>query len=270
MSFPATSIASLSAITPHTGVPFDVAANPLPTHQQSPGSLETSASVHAPPPWNQHDLEPQEQRAQELKTLGYNTMAERVRACGWTTGGFRTCKQRICPGCGARVARANTDRMILAVSAMTHPTEVLLAYRSKGLGAPTLRTAITAFRRGIRLLRERCVFRGVQAGVGAIETKVSNDNTVWLVHSHLALDIVGALDALKLKAAWSSVTGGRGTLDLGEKLNSIAAFSTYATKADTWCPPPGSVPLHLLEVVMKGVRGRRLMVAWTAKTGSPT
>lgn len=241
------------------------AANPSPPHLQSP-LLETSASGELPENW--HDLihEPQELRAQELEKLGYMTMAARVRSCGWTVGGFRTCKLRLCTECGRRIASRNADLVIAALATMKHPVEVFFSYRSMGLGAPTLRAAVSGFRHGLRLLRDRRVFAHVRAGIGAIETKLSVDMTVWLVHAHTALDIDGALDAGLVTAAWKKVTKDRGDeVDVRKPIYSHTAFGKYVTKADTWCPTPGSVPVHLLDIVARGVRGRRLLVTWGTK-----
>ncbi|MBK9033446.1 MAG: protein rep [Myxococcales bacterium] len=194
--------------------------------------------------------------------------------CGWTSAGYWTCKQRLCPQCSQRISHKNAGQVVAAVAAMKHPVYTLFTYRSKGLGAPTLRTAVTSFRHGLRLLRERRFFACVRAGVGAIETSLSKDGTVWQVHSHMALDIHGGLEEAVLAAAWKKVTANRGEVQLHDAIYSPSGFATYTTKADTWCPPPGKTnPLHLLEVVMRGVHGRRLpdrLATEEGRTGAMT
>jgi len=239
-------------------------ANPTPPIFGS--LIESSQSIALCASYPDLVEEPQELRARQLEELGYTTMAARVRACGWTAGGFRTCKQRVCPECSQRIAHKHAGQVVAAVAAMVHPVYALFTYRSKGVGAPALRSAVTSFRHGLRLLRERRFFACVRAGVGAIETSLSKDGTVWQVHSHMALDIQGGLDEAVLVAVWKKVTANRGEVQLHDAIYSPEGFATYTTKADTWCPPPGKTnPLHLLEVVMRGVHGRRLMIAWPRK-----
>ncbi len=244
-----------------------VPANPTPPIS-SPPLVESSLPEDVVLTWADLAQEPQELRARELELLGYSTMAARVRMCGWTSSGsgYWTCKQRLCPQCSKRIADRHADALARAIAAMTQPVEVLFTYRSKGLGAPTLRTAITAFRRGLRLLRARAIFACVPAGIGAIEASRSDDGTVWQVHSHMALDIQGSVDEKLLAKAWKKVTAGRGVVQLRKNIYSPTGFADYTTKATTWSPLPGTTkPLYHLEVLKRGFQGRQLVIAWRAK-----
>lgn len=150
---------------------------------------------------------------------------------------------------------------------MSNPLLVLLSLRSRGLWdlAPT----ITRYRQCLARLRRRKCFRLVRAGIGAIETKLTEDADAWNVHAHLVLD-VDDLDVEEVKRVWHELTDGLGTFSPDQTdpclhRTHVRRLATYATKADTWSPVPGDLDLKRLELLRSAIKGRRLLIEWGHK-----
>lgn len=206
-----------------------------------------------------------EARAQELDLLGFRKHAERIRRCSnpATPWAKQTCKQRCCPTCGPALARKHTRRVRARIGEMGRPRLYLMTLCTKGMF--DLPETVASFRRLlVRLRRQRC-FRGVMAGVGAMEFAITGDGTRWLVHAHLVLD-VAACDDPVVDRAWRKLTNGRGTFSIHPERPDVRAdhdgLDHYITKPDTWCPPPGSMHPKRLEILRAAIHGRRIPVEW--------
>jgi hypothetical protein len=219
-----------------------------------------------------HDLvglDPHEVRARELEHLKMHARAHWVRQCGTSlaaVGGTRTCKQRSCPGCAATIAYRNAMKVRARLLAMKNPREVFVAFRSSGIKHEHLTAAVIGLRAGIRGLRAKCLGPAVPAGAGAIEPKLLDDNSAFGVHSHMALDIPEPIDEGAATDAWMELTkvdgSVRGQIQWRQPINSATGFAVYGTKSDDWSLRPGHAPVELLETVLKGMHGRRLLIAW--------
>ena len=209
-------------------------------------------------------------RAAELMELEQHTRADRVRACG--TFGNRRCGERLCPSCKKATASVNKDLALLAVARFPAPHFVTLTLPSRG--PFRLGDAIGEFRARLVVWRRRAVIaRVVRGGVGGVEPHLDRARVLWAVHAHLILDVVAqAIDWPVLGEEWARITSDRGLLLLprgGSRVRSLVDAARYVTKPDDWCPDPGELPLRALEELAKGMRGKRVMVAWGTGRARP-
>lgn len=214
-------------------------------------------------------LLPHDVRAAELEGLGLYKHAHRVRTCGSslnTLWGQWTCKQRVCPSCGPAIADQNRWKTLARINAMKNPVNVLVQVRSAGLGAQHISDAVMRLRQSVNELRRRYLKSAVPAGVGAIEPKLSGDGTEFLVHSHMAMDVVKPFDKFGATALWKALTTADGhapgTIQWNDPVAVPAAFAAYASKSDDWSPLPGTATVEVLKMLLFGMRGRRLLIAW--------
>jgi hypothetical protein len=256
----------LAAVAPAVPAPASV-SEPAPNkklglpvtfhHQSSSLSIQLSSDPH-------------EARASELDQIGFTKRAQWIRSCDNGASPFpkRTCKQRSCPSCAARIARRNAERAAAIITTMANPIFTLMEIRSKGYS--DLAATIREFRECLAAIRRRACFSGVRAGVGAVETKLTADQTCWLVHAHPTLD-VEHIDVQSVAAAWKELTAGRGKFGLHEDPHltgvKILKAAIYATKQNSWCPEPGEMPPHLLALLINAIRGKRLWIEWGTKRG---
>lgn len=124
--------------------------------------------------------------------------AERIRRCGtskWASQNktarftWRYCNRRNCPGCSARHARKNAQRIVAAIRRMPLVTLVTYPVRWRpGRDPSAAKAMVGSFRHAFAKLRRRNVFEPIGGGVGAIEAKLSNDLSGFDLHAHLVLD----------------------------------------------------------------------------------
>lgn len=236
--------------------------------------LVNVASPKGSTPWNaniQYGDDLHLLRAKELDKLGETRRAERIRSCSTEDAPFgkRTCKQRACPTCAARLADRNAQVIAAAIREMDHPFIAVLSLRSKT--KQDLRPAITRYREAHVKLRRRACYRKIVAGIGALELKATDDGFAWNVHAHFVLD-AKVVDVAACQEAWSELTSGAGSFlphPTDPRPRSIERVAQYAAKADTWCPEPGSKSLAELALLMEAVRGRQLLIRWPRPGGEP-
>ena len=205
-----------------------------------------------------------EARATELDLIDDRKRARWVRSCSNPRSPtWLRCKVRQCPSCSRDVARRNARKMGDRIDGMQAPKVVLVTLSSFGLH--DLAETISTFHKLFGRLRRRKCFRSVRSGVAGLEVKLADNGARWLVHIHAVVD-AEVLDAVVLATTWKRMTDSRGTFGLHPSRPNVAAehrrLDAYATKAATWCPPPGSLRLPLLRSVCEGVRGRRLLLSW--------
>jgi hypothetical protein len=209
-----------------------------------------------------------EQRAQELRHLGYHVAADRILNCGRLPGIYRrrSCKQRLCPTCGPRSAQARAQKVAQVIEGMSNPILGLFRMRSRHLR--DLRNSYSDFRSALTVITRQAQLRSaVPRAIGGIEIEKTRAGDAWLPHLHLVLDAIGYVDELELNRRWKALTGGRGyfSLDYDPKVERPKALACYIMKSRTWCPPPGSCDLDDLILVRKTLHGRRLIVQWGIK-----
>jgi hypothetical protein len=154
---------------------------------------------------------------------------------------------------------------LFALGGFKHPAFLTLTLPSQG--PARLEGCLNAFRVGLLTWRRRAaVSKLVSGGVGGIEPHLDRKQVLWAVHSHLLLDSTAlALNVEALREAWTDVTGGRGRLlepPGGPVVKSPARAAAYATKRDDWAPAPGALPERAMALLVKSIKGKRLMVAW--------
>jgi hypothetical protein len=218
----------------------------------------------------------QEERAVELVDLGYWRRATRIARC--RRG--RSCKDRSCPTCAARVARENAETAERLIRRMGG-TVVVAIVSMTSLGLYDLDETINCFRRALRCLRRRACVRPVMNLVAAVEPKLARSGRRWIVHAHPVVDIDlprcavdGQMKAIN--AAWRAIIRGQesgrrgrkrqGTVKLFEHPDvdalSPEGVARYITKSLDWCPPPGTMDLPVLDAQMRGIKGRHRLIIW--------
>lgn len=215
----------------------------------------------------------QEARASELRALGDYTGAHRVLMCGaeGAPWGRRWCRRRDCPACAQAAAARNAARVLEGMRRFRGESTVAVLLTST-VPLSRLAEGIEGFRAALSTLRKRDCFRNVLGGAGGIETKVTANEHMVNLHAHLALDVAGELPEQEIASAWRELTGrGRFSVDPeNPEVLSPVRFSKYATKPDTWSPEPGSLSLEALDLLRRGVKGKRLAVSWGTATKPPT
>jgi hypothetical protein len=254
----------LTRLSDNEAVPHHGVREPAPNEKLG----NTERSLHLDPIPDLHTLDPHEARAIEMEVLSYPKKAAWIRGCSNPASPFpqRTCKQRSCPSCAARVWRRYAERAAALIREMQNPVLVMITLRSSGI--TDLRSTITEFRGGLAALKRRTCFANVRAGVGAIETKLLRDRKGWLVHAHPVLD-ADAIDVAAVTTAWGDLIGHRGTFRLHKKPRIHASramrVASYITKSSTWCPEPGEMEPQYLAVLIPAIRGKRLWIEWGTK-----
>ncbi len=213
-----------------------------------------------------HTDELHDRRAAELEEMGRHKHADRIRSCGLQFG-FRTsrCQLRFCPSCSEHKSRTYRHRMASDIRKMEKPKMVLFSLPV--YPHENLKEAVSRFRKCLRRLRQRKVFRSVERGSGGVEVSHCelDSKAKWNVHAHVVIDVDNPnYDAYK--NAWSQITGHG---QFGENPNGDAVrkgaendAATYACKSDTWCPEPGSQDTEELETLISALHGRQISVRW--------
>lgn len=210
----------------------------------------------------------QEARASELRALGDYTGAHRVLMCGaeGAPWGRRWCRRRDCPACAQAAATRNAARVLEGMRRFRGESTVAVLLTST-VPLSRLAEGIKGFRAALSTLRKRDCIRNVLGAVGGIETKVTANEHMVNLHAHLALDVSGDLDERAIASAWRELTGGRFSVDPeNREVLSPQRFGKYVSKPDTWSPEPGSLSLEALDLLRRGVKGKRLAVAWGTAT----
>lgn len=214
-------------------------------------------------------------RARELLALGWHRRAERVVLCGLRSVPAFLSKRchlsRICPRCGSETAQRRAARTILIVRGFADPQFLTFELASPGPWGlvQALDLFVTAWKR-IRKLR---VMRtSVLGGVAGLEPhRVAGG--LWAVHCHAVLDVPGSLDVDGLDDAWRALVGDRGSVlvpEQGSAVIGLEASAGYVCKPDDWCPAPGSMPLSMLRLHFRALRGRHLWFSWGTGRPRPT
>ncbi len=239
-----------------------------------------------------------EARALELESLNRHDQARRVRRCGvlyWPSGKW-TCKLRHCPSCGPRKALSQSFKHCKRFSEMSNP--ILALYSVSSVRMTDLRATIAVLKKCEKKIRNRVVMTRpgnpegsvVKAASGSIEVALAANPRRWNVHLHSVLDARG-LDVEEVRRQWIALvhdcvlldeptswgasesdrrTGSFGVQPL---IKDQRALSVYISKAKTWCPDPGNLPLWKLEILLAATRGQRLVIEWgfhrTAKSANP-
>ena len=215
-----------------------------------------------------------EQRVAELRSIGLNKHADRMANCAGNPALQRRngppfgryCHQRLCLACSRHIEARNARRILDLVDRL--PQHHLLVFRvslrSKNL--KDLRQTQTLFKESLAKIRTRKFFRtAVGAGVGHVHVKLTWDSTTWNVHGHIILYAV-RLDLEKVAALWKKLTMGRGSFEPHSNrdldLSFLHELAHYMAKPETYCPPPGVLPLNLLKIHYESLKGRRLPLIW--------
>jgi len=184
-------------------------------------------------------------RVNELLFNDQEEKAKQIKNCGRLSrgkNGLRPfyCNRRECPRCAERIARRNMTKIINAVAVMEKPRLYIVSLETPNLGI--FDGEIKEFGIYLTKLRRLSWFKHLfSSGIGALESKVSENGRTRVVHSHLVMDVMEDLHDELLADTWAKYTGGRGTFKPSDEpwLNPVflCAFAKYATKEDTWCPP---------------------------------
>ena len=221
------------------------------------GSRDRTFSI-----WDQDD---QEQRAIELEALGNHNRADRVRKCGLRVAQWRRisrCKIRgWCPACDARLAAHYAWKMTAAIRRMVVPQVFLITvpvYTLEGLG-----DGIDRLQTAMGKLKQRKLMKGIRGSVFFIEPNRgdASGRAVWNVHAHLVLDVVD-FDVSAADAAWHGLTGGRFLIHDHPAVKTPEGCGRYATKPDTWAPPPGKMAPRQLQVLADALHGVHALTTW--------
>ncbi|TAK32605.1 MAG: hypothetical protein EPO40_02125 [Myxococcaceae bacterium] len=204
----------------------------------------------------------------ELKALGMDRAAEKIRTCGvpnrWHKP--RWCRLRCCPNCAAKVGRQLARGLDEYVRMMESPTLTLWTYNTPSRSG--LRAAISLFRKCITALRKKKSAARMVWAAGTLEVKRQNDHPGWLVHGHIIVNMtVSDAEERAIDADWRALLRGRGSFKVQRDRPMVdrkkrKKLLRYMTKPETWAPPPGTMPSKYLQELIEGSRGVRTIIRW--------
>ncbi len=149
-------------------------------------------------------------------------------------------------------------------------TPVLLVAKVRCHHLDGLDETLSVLRRGLSKLRLSKPFRE-RSAVGWIEPLFLSRTAGWLPHAHVVVDVDDDLEhgwESEAAAAFAKATEGAGQLTFPDDdriyVDPVASLrlARYIVKPKDWCPPPGSMDLDVLEILLDALKGRQLMVAW--------
>jgi hypothetical protein len=230
------------------------------------------------------EIDPHEAAARVQELLGYQRRALRIRQCGRPNNPAspypgRRCNLRQCPTCSKIIAAKNGHKMADAIRRMTNPTLTLFSMIVPMWSSQDLKSALADFRAAFTEIRRKQCFAGVNGGIGAIETKVT-EHGAFNLHAHLVLDL-NHIDVADADATWRTLIqprartserprkqklhprrSGSFSIAADDVPKDIDALAIYSTKCSTWSPSPGNTDLPHIRSIQRAIWRRQLLIRW--------
>lgn len=210
-------------------------------------------------------------RAAELAELGHYREAIAVLGCRLPSDlgrPQRRCRTRWCPTCAAVDAGNRQRSLLLSLQRMQGP-RIAVVFGCRSVSSTELHDAVRRLKRDLRALLRHPSLRGVHGLAAVLEVKLDRGTLQWIPHLHCVLDVTEDIDSEAIDSAWSKQTERRGWFSLDPKMpivrdEGMMPFASYATKTGDTFPAPGTLPLDLLGVPFRCLKGVHLLV----RTGS--